>query len=230
MANLSSLKPNTLASLNISASVTDPVTGLTSTVQPLTVNSNGVAITGNLKFADNTIQTTAYPGGITGYTGSQGYTGSKGDTGSTGNTGSTGSQGVIGYTGSKGDTGSAGGTGSQGGTGYTGSAGDPNAPETVYSVGNVSGSWTPNKNNGTIQKATLTGNTTLNAITNLSAGQGITLILTQDATGSRTLTADAAYKFAAGYKTLSTTAGAIDMLSIFYDGTYYYTSLGSGYA
>jgi hypothetical protein len=37
-------------------------------------------------------------------------------------------------------------------------------------------------------------------------------------------------KFAGGVKTLTATAGCIDILTVFYDGTTYYASLGKGYA
>lgn len=82
-------------------------------------------------------------------------------------------------------------------------------------------------NNGNVQKVTLTGNVTINAFTNPVAGQSVTLIIQQDATGSRTLTST--MKFANGNKTLTTTASAIDVLHIFYDGTNYLASLVKGF-
>jgi len=87
---------------------------------------------------------------------------------------------------------------------------------------------TPNAANGTVQKYTLTGNITLSAFTSPLSGQSLTLILVQDGTGSRTLTST--MKFAGGTKTLSTAAGAIDIVTVFYDGTNYYASLGKGFA
>jgi hypothetical protein len=101
--------------------------------------------------------------------------------------------------------------------------------EVVADLGTKSGTFTPNRNNGTIQKLTLTGNITLNAPTNMSAGQSLTLILSQDATGGRTLTANNVYRFASGFKDLSTESTAVDMLNIFTDGTFYYTTLTIGY-
>jgi hypothetical protein len=101
--------------------------------------------------------------------------------------------------------------------------------ETVYQGGNVTGSLTPNRTNGTIQKFTLTGNITLTPPTNMSAGQSLTLILTQDSPGNRELTVSASYLFAGGFATLSNGAGEIDMLNIFYDGTVYYVTLTVGY-
>jgi hypothetical protein len=56
----------------------------------------------------------------------------------------------------------------------------------------------------------------------------LTLILTQDATGSRTLTST--MKFAGGSKTLSTQTSAIDVISIVYDGTNYLAGLSKGFA
>ena len=87
---------------------------------------------------------------------------------------------------------------------------------------------TPNATNGNVQKVTLTGNLTLSAFTSPVAGQSITMILVQDATGSRILTST--MKFAGGQKTLSTTANSIDVLHIFYDGTNYLASLVKGFA
>ena len=81
-----------------------------------------------------------------------------------------------------------------------------------------------------MQTGTLTGSITINSIVNMISGQSITLILTQDATGGRTLTAGASLKFASGYKTLSTTASSIDILNIFYDGSTYWCTLTTGYA
>lgn len=102
--------------------------------------------------------------------------------------------------------------------------------ETVYEGGNVSTTLTPDRNNGTIQKYTLTGNITLNPPTNVAIGQSLTLILTQDSSGNRLLDANTAYLFASGFQTLSTSSGAIDMLNIFSDGTTYYTTLTVEYS
>jgi len=102
--------------------------------------------------------------------------------------------------------------------------------ETVYQGGNATGNLTPDRNNGTIQKFTLTGNITLNPPVNMTAGQSLTLILTQDSPGNRDLTASSSYLFAGGFSTLSNGAGEIDMLNIFYDGTVYYVTLTVGYS
>jgi hypothetical protein len=101
--------------------------------------------------------------------------------------------------------------------------------ETVYTNTSVSGTYTPFFSSGTVHVYTLTGNLTLSALGNTpAAGQSITFILKQDATGSRTLTST--MKFAGAFKTLSTTANSIDIMSVFYDGTNYYASLSRGYA
>ena len=100
--------------------------------------------------------------------------------------------------------------------------------ETVYSVGSVSGTITPDFNNGSIQKLTLTGNITLNSLANAVAGRSMTLILTQDGTGGHVLSTT--MKFSDGYSTLSVLAGAIDIISVFYDGSTYYATLTVGYA
>ena len=102
--------------------------------------------------------------------------------------------------------------------------------ETVYSGGNATGTLTPNRNNGTIQKFTLTGNITLAPVSNINAGQWITLILTQDGVGNRLLDANTAYLFASGFQTLSIDSGAIDMINIFYDGSAYYATLTVDYS
>jgi len=101
--------------------------------------------------------------------------------------------------------------------------------ETVVAGGNTGATTiTPNAAAGTIFNYTLTGNITINSLGNAVAGTGVTLILTQDATGNRTLTST--MKFLGGTKTLSTAASSIDIMSVFYDGTTYYASLGKGFA
>jgi hypothetical protein len=81
-----------------------------------------------------------------------------------------------------------------------------------------------------VLKATLTGNITLQQPVSMTAGQNLTLIFTQDGTGSRIMTANANIKFAGNFKTLSTTPNSIDILNMFYDGTIYYVALTTGYA
>jgi hypothetical protein len=103
-----------------------------------------------------------------------------------------------------------------------------NYTESVNAIGNSGGTISPNISLGSIQSVTLTSNLTFNTITNIQAGQSFTFIITQDGTGSRTLTST--MKFASGFKTLSTAANATDIISVFYNGTTYYASLTQGYA
>ena len=100
--------------------------------------------------------------------------------------------------------------------------------ETVSSPGSVSGTITPDLANGSIFKYTLTGNITLNSLANVATGSSATIVLTQDGTGGRTLTSS--MLFAGGAKTLSTAVGAVDIISVFYDGSVYYATLSKGYA
>ena len=101
--------------------------------------------------------------------------------------------------------------------------------DTVYDIGNSSTSTlTPNATNGSVQTIAATGNFTLSAFTSPISGQSITFIITQDATGSRTLTST--MKFAGATKTLSTAANSIDIMTVTYIGTTYYASLAKGFA
>jgi trimeric autotransporter adhesin len=103
--------------------------------------------------------------------------------------------------------------------------------ETVYSGGIVGGgtTYTPTLSNGAVQTITVTGNFTLAAPSGMTSGTSICLIITQDSSGSRLMTADSAYRFVAASKTLSTIANSIDILTIFYDGSRYLCSLNRGY-
>lgn len=78
---------------------------------------------------------------------------------------------------------------------------------------------------------TLGGNRTL-AISNPVAGEYYTLRVIQDGTGSRTLTLPAGSKVVgggAGAITLTTTAGAMDILTAYYNGTNYYWTYGTNF-
>lgn len=75
---------------------------------------------------------------------------------------------------------------------------------------------------------TLGGNRTL-SISGATNGASGTIAVTQDGTGSRTLTLPAGSKVIAGgtgAATLTTTAGATDILSFVYDGTNYFWTVG----
>ena len=73
-----------------------------------------------------------------------------------------------------------------------------------------------------VHKITLTGNCDFR-IDNLGTGQSVTIIITQDGTGSRTATFaetdSTAVKFAGGAPTLTTAGNSIDVVTIFNDGT-----------
>lgn len=99
--------------------------------------------------------------------------------------------------------------------------------ETVVAGGNLTGTLLINTTLGTLQRYTLTGNITINGFVNAVAGTNTTLILRQDATGSRTLTST--MKFLNGAKILSAAPNAVDVLSVFYDGVDYLATLGKGY-
>jgi len=99
--------------------------------------------------------------------------------------------------------------------------------ETVAASANATGTITPEMNNGSIHRYLVTGNITLNTLSNAVSGTSATLILTQDTVGNRLLTSN--MKFSGNVKTLSTSANAVDIMSVFYDGNTYYASLTKGY-
>ena len=161
--------------------------------------------------------------GLKGATGA-GATGAKGLPGSPGGaTGATGATSIIpGATGATGLLGAIGATGLLGATGVM--------TETIYVKGNAGSTFTPNYSLGSIQSLTANMNFTLTVPSNIPNGGSLTLIITQDATGSRLMTANTTYKFAGeGFKTLSTAANSIDMMNIFRASTTYYVTLTTGY-
>ena len=91
-------------------------------------------------------------------------------------------------------------------------------------LGNVSGTISWDAQAGNCASLTATGNLTFTGITNVQPGTYM-LKIVQDATGGRTLTLGGSCLTAGGTAiTLSTAASACDILSIFYDGTYYYVA------
>ena len=100
--------------------------------------------------------------------------------------------------------------------------------ESVYTGGSTTGTITPDVANGNVQSITLTGNITFNAFANAEAGQSMTLIIKQSATGGEELTSS--MLFADGNNTLSTTANAVDIMSVFYDGSTYYANLATNFS
>jgi len=84
-------------------------------------------------------------------------------------------------------------------------------------------SWDSTNDNA---KVTLAGNRTLDNPTNLISGHTYNLIVTQDATGSRTLNYGNIFKWSEGTAPiLSTGANAVDIFTFIYDGTNLYGSV-----
>ena len=79
-----------------------------------------------------------------------------------------------------------------------------------------------------VHTVTLAHNTTF-TISNLPTGGSVTIIITQDGTGSRT-GAFASTKFAGGTPTLSTDANAIDVVTIFNDGSNKIATIAKAFA
>ncbi len=75
--------------------------------------------------------------------------------------------------------------------------------------------------NGNIQKVTLGGNRTF-TFANPIAGGRYLIELTQDATGSRTITLPTIKWQGGTAPTLTTTASKTDLIALFYDGTNYF--------
>ena len=86
--------------------------------------------------------------------------------------------------------------------------------------------WDASQNGGIVNATvTLGGNRILDTPTNLKNGAIYNLIVTQDATGSRTLAFEPIFKWAGGVApTLSTAANAVDIFTFIYDGTNLYGS------
>ena len=97
---------------------------------------------------------------------------------------------------------------------------------------NTTISWDPSL--GLNASVTLGGNRTLSFTTTPTAGAYGTLVVTQDGTGSRTLTLPSTTNKVLGSTStttiaLSTTAGAKDIINFYYDGTNCYWNVGQGY-
>lgn len=92
--------------------------------------------------------------------------------------------------------------------------------EPVYSLGSTD-SPTISVSNGNVQSVSITSGLSLPAFSDASAGQSVTLIVS----GSGNASGTGAYKFAGGNKTLTTES----VVSIFYDGTTYYTSIATDF-
>ena len=92
-----------------------------------------------------------------------------------------------------------------------------NYSETTLTDGSTV-SW--NASTEDVAKVTLGGNRTLGSASSGTTGQFISLLIIQDGTGSRTLTWNAAYEFAADTApTLTTTAAKGDLFVFRYNGS-----------
>lgn len=164
--------------------------------------------------------------GATGPQGPQGIQGPQGDTGATGATGATGPAGADGADGATGPAGpgvAAGGTAAQvltkvDGTDYNTVWADPAWPTPRVQTVTYSSTPTINWASKDVSRITLTGNAT---ITNSGAvdGQKLLLELTQDGTGSRTVSFTSETRFGTDITsiTLSTAAGKTDRIGFIYN-------------
>ena len=104
------------------------------------------------------------------------------------------------------------------------------APQLLTDASTIS--WNPA--NGLNASVTLAGNRTLSFTSTPAAGSYGTLVVTQDATGGRTITLPSTTNKVLGSTSgttiaLSTTANAKDILNFYYDGTNCYWNIGQGY-
>lgn len=77
----------------------------------------------------------------------------------------------------------------------------------------------------------LSGDLTLGNPTSVPTGANLQIELVQDGIGGHTITLGTAYKFPGGVvPTWSTTANAINLLTAYFDGTFFLCSGGAGYA
>lgn len=98
--------------------------------------------------------------------------------------------------------------------------GEKQVEKTPYAQGNITGATTLDVGNSEIIAATLTGNVTATLSDGHYVGQELTLILTQDGTGSRVITWPGNAKFViSGNGVLTTTVAAVDVFTFLWDGT-----------
>tara|TARA_R110000868_G_scaffold376606_2_gene641626 strand:- start:824 stop:1708 length:885 start_codon:yes stop_codon:yes gene_type:complete len=103
-----------------------------------------------------------------------------------------------------------------------------NYVETLYSA-NTSTAITVDLANGTVQNLTLTGNATITMPTAV-AGKSFIIILSQDATGGRTVTWSTVSWPAATAPIITSTASKRDIFSFFSNGTSWFgTTIGQNY-
>lgn len=99
----------------------------------------------------------------------------------------------------------------------------------LYDNGNSGSSITINWANGDRQKLTISAACTI-SYSNAIAGQVLTLLVVENSTGNFAVTLPTS-KWPVGVAgVFTTTANAINLLTVFFDGTNYLTQLSSGYA
>ena len=158
--------------------------------------------------------------GLSGFSGTSGFSGKSGFSGISGFSGYSGKSGFSGYSGSglSGFSGYSGAVAVSGFSGYSGKSGFSgySGIANTYPLQTLTFSTTQawDMSAGPYALLTLTANTTFSAPTNLTAGAGYVLALTQDGTGSRTITWNSAFKWSGGTApTLSTAASAKDLIT-----------------
>ena len=108
---------------------------------------------------------------------------------------------------------------------FTGVSTFQGVKETVVTA-NTGTAYSINIGSGTIQNLTLTGNCVFTFPT-ATIGEQFTLFLSQDSTGSRTVTWPASVRWAGGTApSLTTTASKTDVLSFIFNGTYWVGFVG----
>ena len=90
-------------------------------------------------------------------------------------------------------------------------------PVCAYDLGNITGATSIDRTNGDTQTATLIGNVTVTVIAGKVKGDILAIVLTQDTTGSRTITWPSNVKKAGGALVLSTAGGSVDVLTLRWD-------------
>lgn len=97
-----------------------------------------------------------------------------------------------------------------------------------YSGGSITGAVTADFDNGKDQEFTLIGNVTF-TFANPIAGTWYSFLLTQDATGGRTVTWPAAVKWPGNTAPTLSGASKGDLIALYYDGTRYWGTSQTNY-
>lgn len=103
--------------------------------------------------------------------------------------------------------------------------------ETLYAIGTVTSSYTFDLTNGTVQTATLTASTACTfTMPTATAGKSFVVFLKQAAsTGNGTATFTSVKWNSTGAPTITATAGKMDILTFYADGTNWYGAYSQGY-